>query len=76
MHIPEPMLAAPVAEWAIDAHTVAEPKWDGFRAILARREDGTVLVRSRRGTDMTRYFPEIAAPLERLPAPAVLDGVM
>lgn len=74
MHIPEPMLAAPVNEWALDGRTAAEPKWDGFRAILARYEDGTVLVRSRRGTDMTQFFPEISGPLARLPGPAILDA--
>jgi ATP-dependent DNA ligase len=70
----EPMLAAPLtrpvpADWAV------EPKWDGFRALLARRESGQVDLRSRRGTDMTRVFPEIAAAAAtQLPPDTLVDG--
>ena len=35
-----------------------EPKWDGFRALVA--VDGAVRVRSRRGRDLRRYCPELA----------------
>ncbi|MFJ5228203.1 hypothetical protein [Streptomyces sp. NPDC088400] len=52
-------------------------KWDGFRALVARRSDGRVLLRSRRGTDMTAAFPEIsAAAAAQLPEEVALDGVM
>jgi ATP-dependent DNA ligase len=38
---------------------------------------GRVLLRSRRGTDMTASFPEIrAAALTQLPEDTGLDGVM
>lgn len=70
------MLASPVAQWELGEHQVAEPKFDGFRAVLVRREDGTPLVLSRAGTDMTVAFPEVSRPLADLSAPAVLDGVM
>ncbi|MBJ7005645.1 hypothetical protein JG491_37390 [Streptomyces sp. CRPSP2-6A1] len=47
----------------------AEPKWDGFRAQLAVYAGRRVLLRSRRGTDMTAAFPEInAAAHTQLPA--------
>jgi ATP-dependent DNA ligase len=37
-----------------------EPKWDGFRCLLARQ--GTrVLMISKAGQDLARYFPEIVA---------------
>ncbi|MFC7895421.1 hypothetical protein [Streptomyces sp. NPDC057381] len=52
-----------------------EPKWDGYRAQLARYANGRVLLSSRQGTDMTAAFPEIAdAALTQLPADTGLDG--
>ena len=45
-----------------------EVKWDGFRALVSRR-DG-LRVRSRRGWNMTSLLPE----LEELPSGLVLDG--
>ena len=50
-----------------------EPKWDGVRATVARREDGVSLW-SRRGTDLTAAFPEISAAAAGLPGGTVLDG--
>ncbi|MFG3134273.1 ATP-dependent DNA ligase [Streptomyces tendae] len=74
--LPEPMLTAPVASPDLPPGHAAEPKWDGFRAQLARYADGRVLLRSRAGTDMTPAFPEIRdAALAQLPDNAVfLDG--
>ena len=51
-----------------------EPKWDGFRTVVFRDGDD-VLLQSRNGKPMNRYFPEVipqvlALPGERL----VLDG--
>ncbi len=70
----QPMLAelgdAPFAQpgWAY------EPKLDGYRA-LAFIHDGRVVLRSRRGQDLTPAFPRIVAELEGQGAPAmVLDG--
>ena len=51
-----------------------EPKWDGFRAIVFRDEDG-VYIQSRDARPFDRYFPELhAALLERLPEKSVVDG--
>ncbi|MBW5249202.1 hypothetical protein JGS39_09285 [Streptomyces sp. P01-B04] len=54
----------------------AEPKWDGYRALLAKYADGRVVIRSRRGTLMTRAFPEITAAAAALPGDVAMDGVM
>ncbi|WP_411092116.1 hypothetical protein [Streptomyces sp. 049-1] len=35
------------------------PKWDGYRAQLARYPGARALLRSRQGTDMTTAFPEV-----------------
>jgi ATP-dependent DNA ligase len=51
-----------------------EPKWDGFRALVFRDHDSLVL-QSRDERPLGRYFPELAAALERaLARPCVLDG--
>jgi ATP-dependent DNA ligase len=51
-----------------------EPKWDGFRCI-AVRDSGHVELWSRHGRPFTRYFPELVAALEALPADGwTMDG--
>lgn len=45
-------LPADAAAWA------AEVKWDGYRALCLRDDDGLRL-ESRRGTDMAAWFPEL-----------------
>jgi ATP-dependent DNA ligase len=51
-----------------------EPKWDGFRCIVFRDGDEVVLG-SRNEKPLTRYFPELVAPLcEQLPERCVVDG--
>jgi ATP-dependent DNA ligase len=37
-----------------------EPKWDGFRCLLARK-GARVLMTSKAGEDLTRYFPDVVA---------------
>ncbi|MFD8440156.1 ATP-dependent DNA ligase [Streptomyces microflavus] len=66
--LPEPMLAEPVNNSALPPGWAAGPKWDGYRALLARYADGRVVIRSRRGTDMTAAFPEITRAAASLPA--------
>jgi len=51
-----------------------EPKWDGFRALAFRRSD-QVLVQSKSGQPLGRYFPELVEALRQLPHDRfVLDG--
>lgn len=51
-----------------------EPKWDGFRCLLARDGDAVAMV-SKSGQDLTRYFPEVAAAARSLREKSfVLDG--
>jgi ATP-dependent DNA ligase len=51
-----------------------EPKWDGFRAIVIRDSEG-IDIRSKSGKTLARYFPEIVALIDSLPAgDFVLDG--
>jgi ATP-dependent DNA ligase len=51
-----------------------EPKWDGFRC-LAFRSGDTVLLQSKAGQPLGRYFPELVEGFRKLPARHfVLDG--
>jgi len=51
-----------------------EPKWDGFRC-LAFRNGGTVLLQSKAGQPLGRYFPELVDALLKLRSRQfVLDG--
>ncbi|MDJ0340962.1 ATP-dependent DNA ligase [Streptomyces sp. H10-C2] len=68
----KPMLAKSVAK--IPPGMQYEAKWDGFRAIVHRDGDELV-IGSRTGKPLTRYFPELAeALLDQLPARCVMDG--
>ncbi len=74
----EPMLATAVAEVPAAAPgggaLLYEPKWDGFRGIVAYDGEG-VEIRGRGGKPLTRYFPDLVEGLAAaLPGPCVLDG--
>src|SRR5437016_14216090 len=43
-----------------------EPKWDGFRC-LAFRSGNQVLLQSKAGQPLGRYFPELVTALRKLP---------
>ena len=69
------MLAKRVDEIPTNADAWSfEPKWDGFRTIIFR--DGEdLLIQSRDGKPLDRYFPELREPLlQQLPQQCVLDG--
>jgi ATP-dependent DNA ligase len=51
-----------------------EPKWDGFRCLLARN-GAKIELRSKSGEDLTRYFPELVdAALQLKATTFLLDG--
>jgi ATP-dependent DNA ligase len=69
----EPMLAKLTREFP-RGDLLYEPKWDGFRCLVFRDGD-ELLLQSRNGKPLDRYFPELQRPLrERLPERCVLDG--
>ncbi|MEV6264738.1 ATP-dependent DNA ligase [Streptomyces sp. NPDC051784] len=68
----KPMLAKSVS--TIPPGMQYEAKWDGFRAIV-HRDGEEVVIGSRTGKPLTRYFPEVVtAVLENLPRRCVVDG--
>jgi len=69
-----PMEAKSVPEIPRGHGWIYEPKWDGFRC-LAFRQGGQVLLQSKAGQPLGRYFPELVAALGDLPPHQfVLDG--
>lgn len=61
-------------EEALPGGTVYEPKWDGFRLVIAR-DGGDTALWSRQQKDLTRSFPEIVEAASRLiPAGFAVDG--
>jgi ATP-dependent DNA ligase len=69
-----PMLAKRVGELPAGGEWIYEPKWDGFRALVFRDRD-EILIQSRDGKSLNRYFPELLEPLRsQLPARCALDG--
>ena len=69
-----PMEAQLVDEIPRGANWQYEPKWDGFRC-LAFRKGSKVLLQSKAGQPLGRYFPELVEALRNLkPAQFVLDG--
>src|SRR5579871_5873106 len=63
--IGEAMEARSVAEIPRGPQWLYEPKWDGFRCLLARN-GGTVRMVSKAGQDLARYFPEVVAAARTL----------
>ena len=69
-----PAEAKSVKEVPRGAEWLYEPKWDGFRC-LAFRSGDEVILQSKAGQPLTRYFPELVEALRSLPARKfVLDG--
>lgn len=64
-----PQLARSAKELPVGEQWCYEPKYDGFRAV-AFVDNGTVMLQSRGGKPLGRYFPELSFP----PGRYVLDG--
>ena len=70
----EPMLAKLAEALPEGGGVLYEPKWDGFRAIVFRRESD-LFIQSRDLRPLDRYFPELRdALLVNLPLDCVVDG--
>lgn len=73
-----PMLAKAVRDvpdpGSVSGGLSYEPKWDGFRCLVARDGDEVELA-SRGSRPLTRYFPEVvAAARDLLPERCLIDG--
>jgi ATP-dependent DNA ligase len=74
--LPAPMLAKVTPEMPLGEGWTYEPKWDGFRTIVAVDGAGLARLASRDGRTLGRYFPELIALLEEpgAAAPFVADA--
>ncbi len=69
-----PMEAKSVKELPQGDDWLYEPKWDGFRGLIFRRGK-QVLIQSKAGQPLGRYFPELVRAFLEFPADKfVLDG--
>ena len=69
-----PMEAKSVVEIPSETGWLYEPKWDGFRCLAFRAGD-ELLLQSKSGQPLGRYFPELLEALRALAAKRfVLDG--
>ena len=70
----EPMEAKSAARPPVGDEWQYEPKWDGFRC-LAFRDGGRVVLQSKSGQPLQRYFPDLVQALAELKSGRfVLDG--
>jgi DNA ligase 1 len=67
-----PMLSASSRAWPTGEDWVLQPKWDGFRLLIAI--DVRVRAWSRHGTSLTARLAELLAPFAEVPAGSVFDG--
>ena len=73
--LPAPMLAKLQPEMPTGEGWTYEPKWDGFRTIVAVGDDGEVRLASRDGRPLGRYFPEVVQAVAASgDGPYVADG--
>jgi len=69
-----PMEAKSVKEIPADNGWLYEPKWDGFRCLVFRKAE-KVLLQSKAGQPLGRYFPELVAAFQKLSGDEfVIDG--
>jgi ATP-dependent DNA ligase len=74
MPIPEPMLSTRAATWPAHGDWRMEPKWDGFRLLVAIDNHGCVRAWSRRGTTVGDRLGSLLEPLVEAPRRSVFDG--
>jgi ATP-dependent DNA ligase len=74
LDLPEGMEARSVGTIPLGENWQYEPKWDGFRCLL-RRDGDDIVMQSKSGQDLSRYFPEVEAAARELPEKRFLiDG--
>ncbi len=74
MPIPEPMLSTRAAAWPAQGDWMMEPKWDGFRLLVAIDHHGRIRAWSRRGTSLGDRLDSLLAPLAATPRGTVFDA--
>jgi ATP-dependent DNA ligase len=74
MAIPEPMLSSRATTWPANGDWIMEPKWDGFRLLVAIDRHGRTRAWSRRGASLGDRLGSLLEPLAAAARGAVFDG--
>jgi bifunctional non-homologous end joining protein LigD len=74
MPIREPMLSTRAATWPAHGDWMMEPKWDGFRLLVAIGDHARIRAWSRRGTSLGDRLGSLLAPLAQAPRGTVFDA--
>src|SRR5689334_13838631 len=74
MSIPEPMLSTRAATWPVHGDWMMEPKWDGFRLLVAIDKRGRMRAWSRRGATLGDHLGSPLEPLADVPRGTVFDA--
>jgi ATP-dependent DNA ligase len=74
MPIPEPMLSTRAATWPAEGDWRMEPKWDGFRLLVAIDNHRRVRAWSRSGASLGDRLACLVGPLVEAPRGSVFDG--
>src|SRR5450755_4155631 len=74
MSPPEPMLSSSASRWPEGGEWVLQPKWDGFRLLVAVGDDRREREGWRDGTNLTARLGRLAAAFADAPAGSVFDG--
>ncbi len=74
MAIPEPMLSTRAETWPAQGGWMMEPKWDGFRLLVAIDPDGRTRAWSRRGTSLGDRLGSLLDRLSDAPRGSVFDA--
>jgi len=72
--IPEPMLSTRAATWPAQGDWRMEPKWDGFRLLVAIDSGGRIRAWSRRGASLGDRLGALLPPVAGAPRGSVFDG--
>jgi ATP-dependent DNA ligase len=72
--IPEPMLSTRAETWPAQDGWMMEPKWDGFRLLVAIDRDGRTRAWSRRGTSLGGRLGSLLLPLADARRGSVFDA--
>jgi bifunctional non-homologous end joining protein LigD len=74
MPVPEPMLSTRASAWPAQGDWMMEPKWDGFRLLVAIDLHGRMRAWSRRGTSLSDRLGSLLEPLAVSPRATVFDA--
>jgi bifunctional non-homologous end joining protein LigD len=74
MAAPEPMLSTSARSWPAGSDWIMQPKWDGFRILVAVDTAGRIRAWSRHGTSLTASLGDLLDPFTHVAPSSLFDG--